>query len=259
MNNLGTFDATNIPPEQGIGAHPPGMFDATISNTEVKPNKDNTGGYLEVEFTTAAGRIINRYNLWNQSQQAVEIANKQLSALCHATGTFRLDFNNKAAALRGLPLRIEVAPQKNDPQYVEVKKVFDKHGNEPGRAPMGAPAQQQPMQQPQQQPQQQAPMQQQPGGGWGNPQPNPAPQQQPQGQPQGQPAWGNPQPQQQQQPQQGFTAPAGQNPAQQNAPGQMPNAGQAAMPGQPAQGQWQQNQQQPNGGAPANQPPWANR
>lgn len=198
---LDGFDATNIKPQQGFDTHPPGMFDAQVSHTYLNPTKDNQGLMFVVEFTTAAGRIESRYNVYNKSPQAMEIAQKELSALCHATGVFRLTnpknpdgspiMDQAGRELRGARCKIEVVPQTNKDGtpngYMEVKKVYDSAGNEPGK-PAGAPQpMQQPMQQAQPQPQQQAPMQQQPSGGWG-----PAPQQQQQA-PQG--GWGNPQPQ----------------------------------------------------------------
>lgn len=205
-----SFDARQFEPVQGIGtSHPVGKFPATISHTENVETKDKTGGMFVVTFTTPAGSILFRYNLWNKEPKAVEIAHKQLSALCHATGIFQLGFQDEGAALRNARLMIEVGYQKGeDPAtnsdakgYTEVKKVFDANGNEPGKAPAAAPQPQaagwaaptqqaqQPMPQ-QQQPTQQAggwqqgPSQQQPqgNGGWtqpqGNPQTQTAPQQQ---------------------------------------------------------------------------------
>lgn len=155
----GTFDASQFAPRQLGESHPPGKFPATITHTEMKPNKDNTGGYLEVTFQTPAGSTVMRYNLFNQSAKAVEIAHGQLSALCHATGVFKLDFQNEAAALRGAQLMIEVGLQKGQdeagaPGYTEVKKVYDRNGNEPGKpaqaqqpqAAYSSPAQQAPTQ-----------------------------------------------------------------------------------------------------------------
>lgn len=160
------FDASQFEPSQGGGAHPKGKFPATISNTQIKPTKSGDGGLFEVEFSTQAGTIANRYNLWNKEPKAVEIAQKQLSALCYATGIFKLDFRNDAAILRGAKCIIEVDDQKNKDGtpngYVEVKKVYDLNGNEPGRsspAPQPAP----------QQAQQAAPASNPNGGGWGAP------------------------------------------------------------------------------------------
>lgn len=181
MPMQGMFDASQFAPKQAGAAHPVGnKFPFTISNTSIEPTKDNTGGMFVIEFTTPAGSIMKRYNLWNQSAKAVEIANHELSALCHATGVFKLDFQNDGAALRGARGQLDVALQdvtKPD-GYVEVKKVYDANGNEPGRtgaapqpqpqtqgngASWGQPAQQAPSTQ-----QQGQPMTQQSGGSWGN-------------------------------------------------------------------------------------------
>lgn len=132
------FDATNITPQQVMGKHPEGMFPFQITNTSIVPTKDNTGGRFLVEFTTAAGTISNGYNLFNQSQKAVEIAQKELSALCHAVGVFKLSMNADNMAMAGSELRgargiIKVAAQANNPDYNEVKMVYDSNGNEPGK------------------------------------------------------------------------------------------------------------------------------
>jgi hypothetical protein len=133
-----TFDASQYTPEQSAGAHPIGKFPAAITGTEIRPTYKNDGGMFCVEFSTEAGRITMRYNLWNQNQKAVDIAHKQLSALSHATGVFRINMQDEGAALRGARCIIEVAKQAEG-EYIEVKRVFDANGNEPGRAPIPAP------------------------------------------------------------------------------------------------------------------------
>lgn len=238
---MDTFDASKVTPQQGVGGHPPGRFPFTITNTSARENKDKTGAMLVVEMTSDVGRIENRYNIWNASAQAVEIAQKELSALCHAVGIFRVtfprlpdnsyDMANAARELRGGRGIMEVAPQtdkQGQPNgYMEVKKVFDAAGNEPGKQGSA--------------PQPQA-------AGWGNnnqPQAQPQPQANPNPQPQG---WapgpnGGPAQQQQQQP-----------PAQQpQGWGQPTNAApQQPSPSQPGNAQ----QWQPGGGAPNAAPPW---
>ena len=202
-----SFDARSVAPSQGFDTHPPGMFDAQISNTFAKPTASGTGGMFRVEFTTPAGRIENGYNIWNESPKAVEIAQKELSALCHATGIYKISFPKDQAGnpvlseagreLRGGRCKIEVAPQTNKDGtphpngYMEVKKVYDANGNEPGKTgsapqPMQATAQQQQPVQPQ--PNQgwtqgpSAPQQAQPQqGGWAQPAQQPNPQQHPNG------------------------------------------------------------------------------
>ncbi|WPZ98930.1 single strand DNA binding protein [Pseudomonas phage vB_PaeS_PA16b] len=232
MQLIQAFNAQQYDPTQGVGSLPIGKHPVIVESSEVKANKANDGGYLQLNLriidgpqqgTTGAYRL----NLYHSNQQTVEIAHRQLSAICHVIGVFQV---TDSSQLHNLPFLIEVGPQKNDPQYTEVKKVFDMNGNEPGKAGAGAPAAQPQQQQPQggagfgQQPQQ---PQGQNGGAWGG-QPQQQPAQQPAQQPQGA-AWGG-QPAQQ--------------PAQQ----------------QPAQGGgWQQGGQPAQGGAPAGAAPWGQR
>lgn len=216
MQMQGGFNATGIKPQYSVGgAHPVGMFEFQITNTTIKPTKDNPdkAGFLEVELTSPVGKMIDRFNLWNPNAQAVEIAQKQLAAYCHATGVFQLSYATQCAELRTSFIKAEVGyqrgqeptPEKPEGGYVEIKKVFDRAGNEPGKAPGSAPQTQQGGQQGWNQPQGQQtqqpnpPMQQNLSGGWqqgpaqnnapqgnaagwqGSGQQQPAPQTQPQG------------------------------------------------------------------------------
>lgn len=204
MPMSGGFDATTMgAPKQLSGeSHPVGKkFPFTITNTEIKATKDGDGGMLVVEFTTPAGVINFRYNLWNKSDKACEIARNQLNLLCHVTGVFRPSYENDCAAFRNARGMIDVDYQKgNEPTtenpqggYTEIKRMYDANGNEPGKAPTNAPQPQQ-WQAPNQPPPA-APMTQQPNGGWGAPAPTniaPAPAAAPAGWQQNQPQGGNP-------------------------------------------------------------------
>lgn len=227
---LQDFDARSVQPQQpsGMGSHPPGMHEFQVTNTWLAPSENNNHLMLHIEFTTPVGRHVERFIVAGISEKAIEIANKQIAMICHATNIYKLSypkdgngnpiFDQAARELRGARGRFEIGFQKgHEPSaerpnggYVEVKKYYDVNGNEPGKQG-SAPQPQQASQQPTQQP-----MQQQPGGGWGNQQPtqNPAPQSNNNPAPQ---QWGgNTQPQQQPQgggwsPQGGNAAPA-QNP-----------------------------------------------
>lgn len=205
----GAFDATNIAPEQGFAKHPIGKkFPAIVKMTSCEPVNNNPNkGYFSILFETQAGQVAKNYNLWHDNPITVEISNKQLSAVCWATGIFKLDWSNEGAALRGAQLMIDVDFQRGQEPtaekpaggYVEVSKVYDRNGNEPGMRPAGAPQAQPPQQQawgataPANPPANQ-PMTQQPGGNWGTQQPSQ--QQQPAQQPQQQaPGWTQQQPQ----------------------------------------------------------------
>ena len=229
---LQAFNAQQFDPTQGGGSLPVGRHPCIIESSEVKANKANDGGYLQLNLKLIDGPQMGttgayRLNLYHSNPQTAEIAHRQLSAICHVVGVFNVQDSSQ---LHNIPFIIEVGLQKGEEAaqkgYTEVKKVFDINGNEPGKAGQGAP-QAQPQQQPaaqggfgQQQPAQQ-PQQPQSGAAWGG-----QPAQQPAAQPQGNaPAWGGGQPAQQ---------PAAQQPAQQA-------------------GGWQQ------GAAPAGGAPWGQR
>lgn len=190
-----------------------------ISNTELKPTKDQQGGYLEITMTAIDGPCkgqtqVDRLNLHNKSADAVRIANQQLAAYCAVIGVFAF---NATEELHNRPFMIETKPRSDNANTFEPAKLYDVNGNEPGKAGSGG------------QPQggagfgQQQPGQGQPGG-FGQPQGQqsggfqPPPADQGQGQPQGgaQPGtqWGQGQgggqPQGQGQPQAGWNQGGGQ-------------------------------------------------
>lgn len=204
----GSFDANQFAPRQGGEGHPVGMYQFTITDTKIVQTREGTGGMFVVEFTSPHGSIVSRYNIWNNSAKAVEIAHGQLSALCHAVGIFKLDWQNEGAALRNARGQMKIDYQKGEEPtaekptggYVEIKKVYDVNGNEPGKAPNAAP-----------QPMQNGQVQSDAAQPWGNGQ---AAQPQPQGQ------WAGPSVQNSQGPTQG-------QPAQnwQPGPSQAPSGG----------------------------------
>ena len=186
------FNANQYEPNQGFGIHPPAQkAPFTITNTAIKENAAKTGGYLEVEFTSAQGIIRNNYNINNPSAKAVEIAYGQLSALCRAVGIYQIDGSNECAALRGAKGLMDVGYQKGEEPdaafpdrkgYTELKRVYDINGNDPSKPAQAQTAQAGGFGGPAQPQQTAQPLQQQPGGNWGS-QPA-APQQAPQQQPQ---------------------------------------------------------------------------
>lgn len=196
-----TFNANQYEPNQGFGIHPPALkVPFTITNTEMKSTKDQTGGYLAVEFTSSLGIITNNYNVKNDSPKTVEIAFGQLSALCRAINVYNLIGDNECAALRGGKGLMDIGYQKgNEPDpafpdrkgYTELKRVYDLAGNDPSKPAQAQQANVGQVQQGNPAPSAGQPMTQQAGGGWGQPQQNQPAQQQPQSQqsqPQGQ-AW----------------------------------------------------------------------
>lgn len=147
MNELlSVFDATQIDPSQGASSLPVGRHVVVLVGAEVRANKNEDGGL--VAFTARitqgpqaglqGGFIL---NLYHQSQTTREIAERQMSALCHVVGVFNVKQLN---ALFNIEFVIDVTPQADNPKYVNVK-FLHLDGSEPGRGK--APQQQQPQQQ----------------------------------------------------------------------------------------------------------------
>lgn len=164
MQLLQPFDATKVDPTQGMRSLPIGKHPVVITASEVKGTTAGDSGLLALTLDIIDGPAkgqqgIYRLNIYNQSEKAREIAQRQLSALCHVIGVFQVQ---DSQALHGRPFVIEVALQRDADSaakgYTEIVKVYDINGNEPGKAPpIAQPAQQQ----------QAAP----PAAGWGAPPP----------------------------------------------------------------------------------------
>lgn len=242
------FDATTVQPSTGVpDPVPAGWYNAIVEETAIEPTKDGNGAFISAKFSIADGQYANRkvyhmFNVKNNSQTAVEIAYRDLSALQHAIGLLRMQDTQE---LHGRPLKIKVSITPADKGYdaKNAIKAFKNINEQVGNAAPGANAGIQSFTPPPQQQPQFAPPAQQPG----YPPPFAPPQQQP---------WPN---QPAQQPQ--FAPPPMQQPA---APQQPPQQG--AQPWQQPQGQqpWQQpaappaaQQPQTHAAPPQQQPPAA--
>jgi hypothetical protein len=165
------FNASQYNPSfGGVGSLPAGKYKVIIAESDGQKTKDEQGGFLAltlkvIEGPLTGGQHVDRLNLYNVNQQTVQIANERLSGYCYVTGTG--GFNN-TAELHNKPFCVEIGPQKNDPQYTEVKKLLMADGSQPSAG--GGQQQQQT-----QQPQGFGGQQQQPQGGYGQ-NPNPPPQ-----------------------------------------------------------------------------------
>lgn len=114
-NNKG-FDASAVDPSKPFEAIPPGEYKAIISASELAPNKNGTGRNLKLEFKVVDGphkgrTIFNWLSLQNPSAQAVEIAQRNFSAICHAVGVLQV---NDSSQLHGKPLLICIKLEERD-------------------------------------------------------------------------------------------------------------------------------------------------
>jgi hypothetical protein len=144
------FDARQHDPSQLASQLPLGDHLVIAYQSEIKPTKDSGGGYLQydlriIEGPNAGATGPKRFNLYNGSQKAVEIAHRELSAMAHACGVYQI---TDSAQLHDIPFRVRVELQKGEAGtkngYTEVTRIFDRNGNEPGAGQHQQQQQQQP-------------------------------------------------------------------------------------------------------------------
>lgn len=144
-----TFDATTIAPNAPREIIPPGKYLGQIVHSEMRQTKDGTGQYLYMEIEILDGeyagrRIFERLNLVNNNQQAVDIANRTLSSICHATGTLQVR-DSEQLHHKNMLVTVKVRPASADGKYGasnEVGGYAPANGSAPVAfaAPASAPA-----------------------------------------------------------------------------------------------------------------------
>jgi hypothetical protein len=151
-----SFDARTINPENafGGGAFPEGWYKVRISKSNIKPTNSDpqNSGKLELQCEVIEGGMQGRVYYWNlnvfnKNPQAVEIAYKQLAALCAVTGQYQVSaqqgVDTAVPMLHNIPfyLQLVVVPGQTGP-INNVKGIRDINGNEPGKTGSGPPMQQ---------------------------------------------------------------------------------------------------------------------
>lgn len=129
----GVFDASTVEPSQPMEILPPGKYMAQIIESEMKETK--SGGQmlaltLEITEGGSAGRKLwDNLNLVNSNTQAQEIAQRTLSAICHAVGKIQV---SNSEQLHFVPMLVTVAvePDNRDPDRKRnVVKGYTAAGN----------------------------------------------------------------------------------------------------------------------------------
>lgn len=116
MALLNGFDASQVPEQMEFSALPEGQYVAIATASEMKPTKNGTGQFLQFTFEVLDGpqkgrKVWARLNLVNQNQIAVDIAQRELGAICRAVGVIK---PNDSAELHNKPLLITVAVEVDD-------------------------------------------------------------------------------------------------------------------------------------------------
>lgn len=124
MANL-NFNAADVEPRDSFDLLPAGWYVAEATASEMKETKSRNGHYLEIEWTITEGsakgrRVWSRLNLDNPNATAVEIAQRDLSAICRATGVMRV---GDSSELHGKPIRVKVKVRKGTDGYDDTNEV----------------------------------------------------------------------------------------------------------------------------------------
>lgn len=142
------FDARTVAPQVGMDPVPEGWYKCAIVKSNIKPTRDQQSGLLELILQVIEGQYQGRMLFWNlnlfntKSQQAVEIAYKQLSAICHVVGQYQVQ--DQAATDHAVPMlhnipflaHAVVATGERGP-INNIVGVKDINGNDPGKQGMG--------------------------------------------------------------------------------------------------------------------------
>ena len=141
------FDATNAPQQDVYESMPAGWYNAAITASEMKPTKSGDGSFLALLFEVVDGpykgrKVFTNLNLRNPNQMAVEIAYKQLSSICHATGVLQVSDSTQLHN-RPLQMKLKVKPAQGDYEASNEISGFAKLGEHPTvnqKAGQAAPA-----------------------------------------------------------------------------------------------------------------------
>ena len=130
MVQLYNFDATQYEPRVIYDPVPEGWYRAIIRESNLRDNKNGSGKHLELVFEIVegefAGRLLwKRLNIQHRNPDAVQIALRELSAICYAVNVLKPSDSNQ---LHNIPMLIRVVIRRRDDgsetnEIVEYKAV----------------------------------------------------------------------------------------------------------------------------------------
>ncbi len=143
MAVLSGFDASQVPEQQEFSALPEGQYVVIATASEMKPTKRGDGAYLQIAFEVLEGtyrgrKLWARLNLKNSNQTAVDIAQRELGAICRAVGVIK---PNDSGELHNKPLAVTVGVEIDDRNRENnIIKKYEPAGAAPsaGFSPAGA-------------------------------------------------------------------------------------------------------------------------
>ncbi len=129
------FDASNVPPATPFEPIPAGKYLAQMIESEMKPTRAGDGQLLAMTFDILDGpltgrKIWDRLNLVNNNAQTVEIAQRQLSAICRAVGVLQVS-DSEQLHFKPILITVKYKPAGKDKQGVERDASNEVGGYEP--------------------------------------------------------------------------------------------------------------------------------
>ena len=120
MSNLAgyNFNAEEVEPSSSFDPIPAGWYTAIISSSEMKATRDGYGEYLSLTLQVIEGQYENRLvfarlNLKNANEKAVDIARKDLAAICRAVGVMSPKSSEELHD-KPLMIKVKVRPASGD-------------------------------------------------------------------------------------------------------------------------------------------------
>ena len=112
-----SFDATSVEPTTAYELLPAGKYRAQIVESEMRVTKNGMGQFLWLMIDILEGeqkgrKIFDQLNLVNPNPTTVEIAQRTLSAICHATGKMQVS-DSEELHLIPMTIQVTVKPPKN--------------------------------------------------------------------------------------------------------------------------------------------------
>ena len=111
------FDASGIEPTTAYDLLPAGKYRAQIVESEIRVTKNGMGQFLWLMLDILDGeckgrKIFDQLNLVNPNPTTVEIAQRTLSAICHATGKLQVG-DSEELHLVPMTIQVKIRPPKN--------------------------------------------------------------------------------------------------------------------------------------------------
>ena len=112
-----SFDATSVEPTTAHELLPAGKYRAQIVESEMRVTKNGMGQLLWLMLGILEGehkgrKIFDQLNLVNPNPATVEIAQRTLSAICHATGKMHVS-DSEELHLIPMTIQVKIRPPKN--------------------------------------------------------------------------------------------------------------------------------------------------